>query len=132
MKVLPSLINIDQTGFMPGKSTDINIRRVFTHVQLPPDETVSRVLVTLYIEKAFDTVQWNYMMKVLELFGFGPVFRKWIDLLYRTPMAYIKLNGELSSLLGQERNEAGMSSFPCIVLSGHGTTGPRHCGDHQM
>lgn len=26
MKVLPSLNNIDQTGFMPGKSTDINIQ----------------------------------------------------------------------------------------------------------
>lgn len=36
-------------------------------------------------------------MEVLELLGFGPTFRKWIELLYRTPKARIKLNGKLSS-----------------------------------
>lgn len=35
-KILPSLVSIDQTGFIPGKSTDINLRRVLTHLQLPP------------------------------------------------------------------------------------------------
>lgn len=49
--ILPSLVSIDQTGFIPGKSTDINLRRVLTHLQLPPDESASRVLVMLDIEK---------------------------------------------------------------------------------
>lgn len=35
IKILLSLINIDQMDFMPGKSTDINLRRVLTHLQLP-------------------------------------------------------------------------------------------------
>lgn len=89
MKVLPSIINFDQTCFMPGKSTDVNIRRVFTHLQLQPDETASRVVVAFDIEKAFATVQWEYLMQVLELFGFGLVFRRWIDILYKVPVANI-------------------------------------------
>lgn len=95
--ILPSLINIDQTGFMPGKSTDINLRRVFTHLQLPPTESSTRVMVTLDIEKALDSVAWPFMSTVLEVMGFGEVFRRWIDILYKDPTAQIKLGGALSA-----------------------------------
>lgn len=35
-KVLHYLVSPDQTGFMPHKATDINLRRVFTYVELHP------------------------------------------------------------------------------------------------
>lgn len=82
MKVIPNLLSIEQTGFIPGKSTDINIRRVFTHLQLPSIDSTSRVLATLVIEKAFDSIAWPYMHAVLESMGFRPVFLKWVQLLY--------------------------------------------------
>lgn len=66
MRVLTSLINIDQTGSMLGKSTDINLRAVFNYLQLPPDSH-TRILVDLDIEKA--SVFWQNMKKVLEYFG---------------------------------------------------------------
>lgn len=61
MKVLPSIVNIDQMGFMPGKSIDINLHGVFSHLQLPSEESCTRVLVGLDLEKIFDSIDWFYM-----------------------------------------------------------------------
>jgi hypothetical protein len=38
-----------------------------------------------YIEfqKVFDTVNWNFMQKVLERMNFGPYFRKCIKVMYQ-------------------------------------------------
>lgn len=36
-KVLHYLVSSDQTSFMPQKATDINLRRVLTHVELHPE-----------------------------------------------------------------------------------------------
>ena len=33
-------------------------------------------------EKAFDSVNWNFLSKSLESFGFGESFRAWIDMFY--------------------------------------------------
>lgn len=84
VRILPPLINIDQIGFMPGKSTEINIRRVLTHLQIPSAHSQTRVLVALDNKKAFDTVIWSYMLSVLQVFGFGPNFCKWVNLLYKS------------------------------------------------
>lgn len=72
MKILPDLLSTDQTSFLPGRSTDTNIHKVFTHLQLPPVDSTSRVLAVLDI--AFDSVAWSYMFTVLEHMGFGQEF----------------------------------------------------------
>lgn len=100
VKVLPELVHID---FMPGKSTDIILRRVLTHLQLPNPHSKSHVMVALDIEKAFEMVTWIYMVTVLQAFGFGPSFRKWIDVLYKSPIAPIKLGVLLSEPFPVER-----------------------------
>lgn len=101
MSVLQHVISPDHTGFMPKKATDINLRRVFmpTQVQIFPVEGNWSSF-----EKAFDSVDWKYMTTVLEVFGFGPHFRKWIDILYHSPTAAIKLNGMLSELFSVGRD----------------------------
>lgn len=64
-KVISTLVNIDQTGFMPGMSTDTNLRRLFTHLQLDTDFP-AKVIVSIDIEKAFDSVDWQYMQSIAE------------------------------------------------------------------
>lgn len=46
-KVIPSLLDIDQMGLMPGKSTDTNLRRLFTHLQLDTPESPAKVIVSM-------------------------------------------------------------------------------------
>lgn len=56
--VISTLIHVDQTGFMPAKGTDINIRRLFLNLSLTHDNAGSRVIASLDAEKALDSVEW--------------------------------------------------------------------------
>ncbi|CAJ0941249.1 unnamed protein product [Ranitomeya imitator] len=46
-QVIDKLIHPDQSGFMPNKSTAINLRRLFLNMQIPADNAGKRVVVSL-------------------------------------------------------------------------------------
>jgi hypothetical protein len=48
----------------------------------------------LDIHKAFDTVNWSYLLEVLQALGFGPRWREWISILFRTATSRVLLNGQ--------------------------------------
>lgn len=83
--VLPALVDMDQTDFMPGKSTDTNLHSLFTHLQISHKTTGTRAVVSLDMAKAFDSVDWGYMKVVLEQMGFGTHYCKWVSSLYSKP-----------------------------------------------
>lgn len=53
MSVISHLVFEDQTGLMPDKATDINLRRVNTHLQLGPEITKVGILVFFGFRKGF-------------------------------------------------------------------------------
>lgn len=55
--VITALVHPDQTGFMPGRGTVINIRRLFTHIARAGQEGAGMVA-SLDAEKAFDSLEW--------------------------------------------------------------------------
>uniref|UniRef100_A0A803JST4 Reverse transcriptase domain-containing protein n=1 Tax=Xenopus tropicalis TaxID=8364 RepID=A0A803JST4_XENTR len=95
-KVILQLVHEDQTGFMPGKSTAPNIRRLYTNLTYPHSNTGQRTIVALDIAKAFDTVEWSYLWLVMEKFGIGQKYINMVKLLYNSPNASIRINGELT------------------------------------
>jgi hypothetical protein len=48
----------------------------------------------LDIAKAFDITRWDYLMEVLEQFGFGAKWRVWVSALLSTTSTVVLLNGE--------------------------------------
>ncbi|XP_073480018.1 uncharacterized protein [Aquarana catesbeiana] len=64
-KVITGLIHPDQTGFMPGKNTAFNLRRLYMNLQSQHTEVGSRVVVSLDAAKAFDSVEWRYLWECL-------------------------------------------------------------------
>lgn len=49
------------------------------HLQLLNLDSPTRIIVSIDIEKTFDSVDWQYMLRVLEKMGFGLVFSKCIS-----------------------------------------------------
>lgn len=58
-KVIAS-IHSGQTGFIPMRSTAINLRRLFTVLQSDVPTPDTRVVVSLDTHKAFDSIEWPY------------------------------------------------------------------------
>lgn len=95
-QVILSLMHEDQAGFMPGRNTSFNLRKLFINIQAHHNNVGERVVVTLDTAKAFDSVEWNYLWKCLAQYGFGPKFLRWIRLLYQAPVARVAANVQQS------------------------------------
>ena len=48
------------------------------------------------LRRHFDSIEWNFLIKSLQFFNFGPSFIKWVETIYNKPVAYIKNNGHIS------------------------------------
>lgn len=101
--VLPTIISSDQTGFIKNRQSFFNVRRVFNILYSSSLSQRPEVLLSLDAEKAFDRVEWGYLLYALRRFGFGEVFISWIKLLYTSPLASVRTNNTLSSYFPLQR-----------------------------
>lgn len=60
-KCIAKLVHLDQSGFIPGRSTSTNIRRAYLNLQVPTENTGSRAILSLDTAKAFDSLEWEYL-----------------------------------------------------------------------
>lgn len=79
--MIEDLVDVDQTGLMPGKATDINIRHLYLNLSILHDNSGSKIIASFDAVKAFDSVEWPYLCEVLRCFGFGPKFLHGLQLL---------------------------------------------------
>lgn len=114
-KVILKIIHHDQSGFIPVRSTSVNIWRLFLNLQLPVEKESNRAVIALDIAKAFDCVEWNYLWKVLEV---GEYFMRWIKLLYRNPFAFMGINGMSAAFFSLQRGtRQGCPLFPLFAMA---------------
>lgn len=92
-KILPSIIDEDQTGFIKGRSSSNNIRRLLNVIELSQKCNSDTLILSLDAEKAFDCVEWPYLFYSLQRFGLGDHFIRWVRLLYSAPLAAVVTNG---------------------------------------
>lgn len=101
-KLLPQIINSDQTGFILNRHSSSNLRRLLNIVYSPSTATPEMVI-SLDAEKAFDRVEWNYLFSALKHFGFEEGFISWVKLLYTHPLAAVITNGHQSDYFSLSR-----------------------------
>lgn len=91
--VILVVISPFQTGFIRGRHSFTNLRRLLGIMHSPASREVPEVVVSLDAEKAFDRVEWRYLFAVLEKFGFGPKFISWVQLLLESIRSSLKSKG---------------------------------------
>lgn len=92
--LLPSLISIEQMGFING----INIRDctyLASEVINVLDNKCAHgnLAFKIDIAKAFDTIRWDFLICVLKQFGFCKQFCDWISVLLSSSIVSINYNG---------------------------------------
>ncbi len=92
--ILPELIHSDQTGFIRQRQTQDNIRRTLLIIRHITQQEIESAIISLDAEKAFDSVRWLFLYKVLSKFGFHKSIIEIFKALYGKPSAWIKINGD--------------------------------------
>ncbi|KAL0358309.1 UNVERIFIED_CONTAM: Transposon TX1 uncharacterized protein [Sesamum angustifolium] len=94
--VLDKIISPSQTAFVPGRSISDNVLLAqelfsgYNQCRLSP-----RCALKVDLRKAYDTVEWDFLLATLQLFGFPPTFNKWIEECVTSPHFSLYLTGEL-------------------------------------
>jgi len=92
-KVLFKIIASDQTGYIKNRYIGENIRTIIDIMQYTAKEQLPGILLQLDFEKAFDSVSWKFLNNTLSHFNFGPMFKKWVKIIYNQPMFCVTNNG---------------------------------------
>lgn len=95
-KIVPHLVNLDQTGFIQNRSSIDNVRRFLNIVHCAKSINDPVLAVSLDAEKAFDRVEWHFLFAVLHKMNLGPNMLNMIKLLYLNPTAMIQTNSDVS------------------------------------
>ncbi|KAL0294405.1 UNVERIFIED_CONTAM: hypothetical protein Sangu_3219200 [Sesamum angustifolium] len=95
-QVLPLMIDYSQNAFVPGRSITDNILLAqelmagYNHKRLP-----SRCMIKVDIQKAYDSVEWDFLLEVLKLFNFPHQFIVLINQCVSTASFSVSLNGSI-------------------------------------
>ena len=81
LEVLPHLIERDQMGHIKGRYITINICAISDTIEQHKNK--EGMILFLDFEKAFDSLEWDYLFKVLDIMNFGPSFLNWIHTFYK-------------------------------------------------
>lgn len=93
---LQDIISENQLAFVPGRSILDNIllsQELVKNYHLP--RGTPRCAFKIDIQKAYDTVDWSFLKRILFSFGFHNVMVNWIMACVSSPSYSICVNGEL-------------------------------------
>ena len=102
-KVLPNLIHPCQSGYVKGRFIGESIRLITDTMHFTKEKNIPGVAVFLDFEKAFDSIEWNFIHKCLETFNFGSDLRQWIKVFYTNISSCVLNNGHASKHFLLER-----------------------------
>ena len=102
-KCIHNLIHSDQSGFLKGRNIGSNIRLMLDIIDYTDFNDIPGAIVLLDIEKAFDSVNHNFLFQVLNHFNFGDQFISWIKTIYSCRKSYVINNGFLTDPIDMAR-----------------------------
>ena len=101
-EVLPCLISAQQTAYVQNRNIGESGRLISDIIEIANTRQMEGFLVTMDVEKAFDSLDHKFLISVLKKFGFGQNFISWIEIILKnqescvinggTTTKYFKLN----------------------------------------
>jgi hypothetical protein len=95
MNVGPSLIKPDQAGFMEGRKIEDQVKLAKFLLNYAEVAEEDGILIALDQGKAYDRINHDYLLRVLDHMQFPQKFSKIIQNLYNDAKTIVMINGEL-------------------------------------
>ena len=93
-RILPTVIDIDQSGFISNRFTGDNLRLIYDVLTYSQQQQQKGLLVLIDFEKAFDTVAWSFIEKCLNFYNFKNDIIQWIKAFYTDIKSTVIVNNE--------------------------------------
>lgn len=103
-RILQSIINRDQTGFMKDRNIAENIRKTIDVINLAHQHKTQHLIMTIDFQKCFDMLNHEAIWGSLRYFGFGEKFIEWVKLLYNDIQLSVVNNGCFSEYITVSRS----------------------------
>ena len=65
-------------------------------MQFTEEQNISGLLLPINFEKAFDSLSWSFVNKILKLYNFGPLLKKWVAVIHKNSCSAVTQCGILS------------------------------------
>ena len=95
-RVLPCIIHYNQTGYVQDCYIGETVRSIFDIMAFTVNENVPGMLIFINFQKAFDSLEWDFIFGCLEAFNFGPDFSRWVKTFYKNIQSCVINNGNVS------------------------------------
>ena len=117
--VLKNVICHDQTAYIKDGYIEESIRLVQDIIEYVDREEDEAILFSTDIEKAFDSVNYNFIFATLEKCGFGSEFIQWVKTLLKNDQSCVMNNRNLLDILILEevRDKVIFSQHICLSWS---------------
>ena len=102
-KILPSIIDDSQTGFVKGRYIGENIRVLLDILSITEETEIPGLLFFADFEKAFDSINHKFLLDTLQFLNFGPSLINWVKVFYDGANGCVCNNGYLSESFKIER-----------------------------
>ncbi|XP_024013050.1 uncharacterized protein LOC112087252 [Eutrema salsugineum] len=116
--ILPLFIAPNQSPFVKDRLLVENLLLASELVKYYHKESISpRCAMKIDISKAFDSVQWDFLIIILQALGFPTQFIHWINLCISSASFSVQVNGELAGYFGSRRGlRQGCSLSPYLFV----------------
>ena len=91
-EVLPCLISAQQTAYVQNRNIGESGRLISDIIEIANTRQMEGFLVTMDLEKAFDSLDHKFLISVLKKFGFGQNFISWIEIILKNQESCV-ING---------------------------------------
>ncbi len=92
-KVIDKIIKRDQSGYIKGRFIGESVRTIIDVLEYSSLHDIAGYILFLDFEKAFDSISWDFMFRILKAYNFGERFIKWIKILYTETSLCVTNNG---------------------------------------
>jgi hypothetical protein len=93
--IMPSIISEEQKGFIHDRNVKDCLCVASEAANLLHNKSFGgNLALKIDITKAFDTLNWSFLLKVLKNFGFNDTFINWIHVILQSAFLFMSINGK--------------------------------------